>query len=225
MGFELVRYTPRNFAHLRRPQLLADERITLVIDAGASEGAWARALRASGYGGRIVSFEPLASSYAELARRAADDDAWDTLRVALADAAEPARLHVAANAQSSSLLPMSRRHVAAEPASRVTRMEEVETVRLDDAVEVGGGDRVYVKLDVQGGELAVLQGAERMLERTRVVEAELSLAELYEGQPLLHDVVSFLHERGFLLVALETTFRDRATDDTLQVNGLFKRAR
>jgi FkbM family methyltransferase len=209
--------------HLRRPQLLVDERITLVLDAGASDGAWAQALRKSGYAGRIVSFEPLASAHEKLARLAAADDAWTAHRVALGDRDGRTTLHVAANAQSSSVLWMASRHVAAEPSSHIVRSEEVGCARVDELVQVGADDRAYLKLDVQGSELALLRGAERVLQQTRVVEAELSLAELYEGQPLLHDVAAFLHEHGFALVGLETTFRDRATDDTLQVNGLFRR--
>ena len=221
LGVDVVRYAPRNYPHLRRPLLLADERIDLVLDVGASDGSWARALRDEGFDGRIVSFEPLAESFAEL-ERAAD---WEVHRLALGDRSDRARLHVAANRQSSSLLPMGERHLQAAPDAPVVGSEEVEVATLDDVGVVRPGERAYLKLDVQGAELDVLRGAAKTLESVRVVEAELSAVELYERQALLGEVAEHLRAAGFELIGLEPSFRDRATGDLLQVNGWFRRRR
>lgn len=221
LGVDVVRYAPRNYPHLRRPLLLREERVDLALDVGASDGSWARELRRDGFGGRIVSFEPLAESFAEL-ERAAD---WEVHNVALGDRAGTARLHVAANRQSSSLLPIGRRHLAAAPDAPAVGDQEVEVARLDDLDVVRPGERAYLKLDVQGAELEVLRGAERTLAAVRVVEAELSAVELYDGQALLGEVVEHLRGAGFDLVGLEPSFRDRATGDLLQVNGWFRRGR
>ena len=220
LGLDLVRYAPRNYPHLRRPLLLADERIGVVLDVGASDGSWAAALRRGGYRGRIVSFEPLSESFAALARTAD----WEVRPLALGERAGRAVLHVSANGQSSSLLPMLERHRRAAPDSAVTGSEEVELARLDDLGVVGLDDRAYLKLDVQGAELEVLRGGARTLETVRVVEAELSTVELYAGQALLGEVVEHLYGRGFEPIGLEPSFRDRSTGDLLQVNGWFRRA-
>ncbi len=47
-----------------------------------------------------------------------------------------------------------------------------------------------LKLDVQGSELQVLKGASGMLAAGGIslIYAEVHLVEVYEGQPLLHDV-------------------------------------
>ena len=97
---------------------------------------------------------------------------------------------------------------------------DIQTHRLDDLSEVQDID--YLKLDVQGMELNVLRGAERTLRATRIVEAELSAVELYEGQPLIGEVIEHLCGAGYVPIGLETSFRDRATGDLLQVNGLFR---
>jgi asparagine synthetase A len=76
---------------------------------------------------------------------------------------------------------------------------------------------------VQGYELSALKGAVATLKRAAIVEAELSIAELYEGQPLLPQVVSFLRSQGFVLIDLLPEFRDIRSGDLLQVNGLFVR--
>jgi FkbM family methyltransferase len=221
LGLDVVRYAPRNYPHLRRPLLLREEHIDLVLDVGASDGSWARAIREEGFRGRIVSFEPLAESFAELQRSAS----WEVQRVALADRSGRVPLHVAANRQSSSLLPMARRHEEAAPDAPVVGEEDVEAARLDDLDVVRPGERAYLKLDVQGAELEVLRGAARTLDAVRVLEAELSTVELYEGQALLGEVVEHLRAAGFDLIGLEPSFRDRASDDLLQVNGWFRRRR
>jgi hypothetical protein len=86
------------------------------------------------------------------------------------------------------------------------------------------GDRLWLKLDVQGGELAVIDGAAQTLRRTRVVQVELSLTPLYDGAPLIEETVARLRAEGFTPVAMEGGFSDVATGEALQVEGLFRRS-
>src|SRR5436305_6541647 len=174
LGVEVVRYAPRNFLHLRRPHLLADEGIDVVLDVGAHDGSWARSLRRSGYDGRIVSFEPLAEPAGER------DPRWEWQMLALGDRDGTAVFHVSANRKSSSLMPMADLHVRHAPDSQVVETRDVRVARLDSLDVLQPDEWAYLKLDVQGGELDVLRGAEQTLPRVRVVEAELSAAELYE---------------------------------------------
>src|SRR5262249_12855579 len=60
------------------------------------------------------------------------------------------------------------------------------------------------KIDVQGGELAVLRGATDLLDRTIVVHSEVEFAPVYRDQPLFSDVDLFLRERDFELIDLMT---------------------
>lgn len=54
-----------------------------------------------------------------------------------------------------------------------------------------------IKLDVQGYELEVLKGAESALTHTEAVLMEVSIIELYQGNPILSDVIAFMAARGF----------------------------
>jgi FkbM family methyltransferase len=72
---------------------------------------------------------------------------------------------------------------------------DVETVRIDDIQEI---DRVdYFKLDIQGGELTVLQNAQQALISTLLIEVEVEFVPLYKDQPMFADVDSFLRSIGF----------------------------
>lgn len=57
-----------------------------------------------------------------------------------------------------------------------------------------------LKLDVQGAEVLVLQGAERTMRQARFLLLEVSLVPLNENAPLFAEVVAFLAQRGFALV-------------------------
>jgi FkbM family methyltransferase len=224
IGVDLVRYNAANFTGLRRMEELTRRKIGLVLDVGANAGQFALAVRREGFRGRMVSFEPLRAAFEELDRLAATDPLWEARNLALADRDGEATIQVAGNSWSSSLLPVAARHLASAPESRTVATETVRTARLDSlGDEILRGDRAFIKLDVQGSELLALRGAERVLGEIDVVEAELSIVELYEGQALLPDVVRFLDERGLVLVQLEPEFVDPETGALLQLNGIFVR--
>ena len=55
-----------------------------------------------------------------------------------------------------------------------------------------------IKIDVQGGEIEALSGATRILADAEVVILEVSLFQFVEDGPELHDVVSYMKDRGFV---------------------------
>ena len=209
----------------RRARLMEDNQVDLVLDVGASRGYYARTLRALGYCGSIVSFEPLPGSYATLEQRARDDASWTVEQVALGNSDGEAVIHVSGNSVSSSLLPMAGRHVAAAPEAGYVASENVPVARLDSVAGtyVGETTRAYLKMDVQGYEDQVLLGATDTLSQVVLVESELSLCHLYDGQMLCVDMIRLLAGLGFDLVAVEDAFVEAATGRTLQIDGIFAR--
>lgn len=224
LGLDVVRYDPAQSLPLRRKRLLAEQGIDLVLDVGANVGQFAMRMRALGYRGRIVSFEPLSAAFSDLSHSAGADPAWECRRLAIGDRNGEATIHIAANSWSSSLLPMGGRHVESAPDSAYTGSESVQLRRLDALEDlVRGDERIYLKLDTQGNELPALEGATGLLPHVRVIETELSLVPLYEGQALLGTVVEHLYSLGYELLTLEKAFTDPATGNVLQMDGLFVR--
>lgn len=67
----------------------------------------------------------------------------------------------------------------------------------------------FLKLDTQGSELEILHGAEAIISNACMVEVEVEFIEMYEGQPLFHDVFEFMIEKGFELLYLNRVFGQR----------------
>jgi FkbM family methyltransferase len=204
--------------------LLRQERIDLVLDVGANTGQFAGELREFGYDGRILSFEPLASAYAQLCSNAKGDPNWTIAdRTAIGAEAGSAEIHVSAANASSSILDMLPSHSKAAPESIYVGTEKVPINRLDDLHAPSPADRVLLKIDVQGYERQVLEGATRILGSCRAVISEMSLVPLYEGQVLAKELSHLLEAHGFEPWSLEPIFRDPVTGRLLQFDGVFVR--
>jgi FkbM family methyltransferase len=97
------------------------------------------------------------------------------------------------NLDSSSLM----REVEGEQVDGVAR--EVRTVTLDELAPAHKLPKPYlVKVDVQGAELEVLGGAQKVLADSEVVILETSLFGVFIDGPQLYDVVRYMKERGFV---------------------------
>ena len=105
--------------------------------------------------------------------------------------------------------------------------EEEIAVRTLDAVFdelCPPGERVYLKIDAQGYEGHILAGARRSLATVDLVQLEMSLIPLYEGQPTLIGLLELMFGEGYELIALDPGFTDPRTGHLLQVDGIFRRA-
>ena len=219
LGLDVRRHRPGFTFAERRQGWIERLDVDTVIDCGAHRGAWARALRVDGFEGRILSFEPLSTSYRELAEEASADPLWDARRLALADRPGREQMNISANDSSaSSLLPL---RPGFSPDARTVATEVVEVARLDEVVEPEDLGRTFVKCDVQGAEARLLGGAQGVLERTLLLQIELALVERYEGQALFADIVDRLEGMDFHLVDLDRVYADWRTGKLIEVDGLF----
>jgi len=220
-GYDIVRHGPDPMS--RAAALLGALDVDLVLDVGANRGQYYRALRASGFRGDIVSFEPNPDAYAELRRAAARDSRWRGLPLALGRKTGAARLNVTRNSEFSSF------HAPRPDAGRVDgglAVVEARTVAMrplatlwDDELRLAHC-RPFLKLDVQGFELEVLEGAGDHLAGLAGIQVEVALERLYHSQPALWDVLPYLSARGFTVHGVLEGYRDQASGALVEVDLL-----
>jgi FkbM family methyltransferase len=225
-GYDVVSYSPMCSHELRRAQLLRERGVGLVLDGGANRGQYAQRLRQLGYGGEILSVEPIPEVFAALARAARRDPRWRCVNAALGEAAGEASLHLNPISEVSSLLAATGAvNTAGWQTGSTIRvpMRTVDEVLLDD----DGSDRsapLFLKLDLQGYELPALAGAARSLERACAVELEASTVALYRDAALLPEVVARLDGLGFAVFSVDSALVDYESGRILQLDLLFTRA-
>ena len=91
-----------------------------------------------------------------------------------------------------------------ETDATFTELAEIPMRRLDSlALELGLPRPELLKIDVQGGELAVLRGSGSLLDTVQLIQVETWFLRRYgRGTPLHHEISDYLNAKGFLLVAL-----------------------
>ena len=226
LGFDLVRFPhPGSLAaHLKR--LFPKLGIDCVLDVGAHTGEYGRFLReVVGYGGHIVSFEPLLGSFETLARVSERDPDWIAHRLALGDWDGETTLRVTRGTVFSSFLaPSTYARQRFGEGVEIERMETVPVRRLDGALrEVLGEEgpsRIFLKIDVQGSERSVVRGAHGCLQRIIALQTESAVRSTYQGAPRLWELMPELEERGFRLTGLFPVSLDRRDLSLVEVDAV-----
>lgn len=175
--------------------------IDAVLDVGANLGQYGALLREQGWQGPILSFEPQPEAHRALAARAAADPAWHVAPpLALGAATGEAWLEVSAESDMSSLLPQGPLLRRIAPSSAVRERIRVTVRRLDELAELRAAPwrRMLLKIDVQGAESQVLEGAEGLWPRLAGLQLELPLVPLYEGERPWRTTLDALEARGLV---------------------------
>ncbi|TDK95992.1 FkbM family methyltransferase [Mycobacterium paragordonae] len=180
--------------------LLSPSRITNVVDVGAnpygSDLPYLPMLRAGLC--HLTGFEPEPEAFLLLQGTCGPNESY--LPYALGDGNRHI-LHVCTPASGMTSLfepdPLTIRLFRGfEAFSEVTQRIPLDTRRLDDLEEITHID--FLKIDVQGSELAVFQNGRNKLSETVAVQAEVSFVTLYKNQPPFGEVDLELRRQGFI---------------------------
>ena len=203
--------------------LLALYKPTHLLDIGAYMGNWAWVLRRLHAGlESAVLVEPQAKRQAAL--QALELPGVRKTVFACALGASPGSGVLTGGTASASLL-APREQNTLFPGSLAAETETVD-VRTLDALYAGRAlpQPDLIKVDVQGGELGVLEGGLGVLANARCLVVELSLRQFYEAQPSLWRLLRFLEEQGFALAGRGYEWRLEANPaELLQFDGIFLR--
>jgi FkbM family methyltransferase len=190
-----------------------------VLDVGASRGQFATFARETWSNARIICFEPLPESAQRI--QAIVDGPLEVHVQAVGAKSGCLTFHVSGHDDSSSLLPIARQ--ADEfPGTAVTGVREVPVGTLAEHMTEEIARPALLKIDVQGYELEALRGAGDGLDRIDEILCECSFVELYSGQTLASEVISYLDDRDFTLAHI-SSIASGADGRQLQADFTFRR--
>lgn len=228
LGVDLVRYSHTSHPAARKMHFMNATDINLVLDVGANIGQYAFEIRSAGYTGKIVSFEPLSEAYVVLDSKVKKDINWSAYNIAMGDEDGSADINISQNLHSSSFLNMLSKHCAVAPESKYLNKEQVTIKKVDSIIDDISRleDRIFLKIDAQGFEKKVLNGAMGSFDRIEMILIEVALVPLYEGETLFFEMNDFLYKFGYCLVAIDPPeFVDPVTGEILQVNATYRKVR
>lgn len=138
--------------------------------------------------------------------------------LALSNTEGKATLYVTKYPGCSSLYPPSEEYIKRFSGNseliELKSTVDLSTTTLEKFCKAEGIKEIdFLHLDVQGGELNVLQGADGILNNSVLgLMTEVEFTEIYTGQPLFSDVDIYLRNQGLTLFDFGSMYRDRRRD-------------
>lgn len=207
-------------------QLFPDSKMT-VVDAGARGGGELGRWRGLDSNLRLLNFEPDPKAY-ERIQSLANGHPGDihTYTTALARTQTGRPLYLSkASEYNTSLLPINLdryrrkgwvyrgRKVRMSDIYEIAHTESVDCISIDDfAAKEKIADIDYIKVDIEGAELELLEESPVSLDKAMGVSVDVIFHEDWIGAPIFADVDRFLRSKGFVLYDLRSIKRNEQYD-------------
>ena len=229
LHLKLKRFTASASEPLRTAMLLKGAGVDLVIDIGANTGQFAESLFDFGYQGQVLSFEPVPDAHHEISQRSKPYPNWTIAeRMAIGDTDGEIEFHITDDTQFSSVLPIEDSFAAHNTKSSVVKKEMLPIFRLDSVLAQYVPDweskTILLKIDTQGYEQQVLNGAKSVLARAKGLKIEIPVYKIYQQAQLdFYGTLSLVQREGFQPYSFHIEGVDLPTGRVNTMDGLFFR--
>jgi FkbM family methyltransferase len=219
-GFDIRRFPSKG--QLMLVKYLANNDVKDCFDVGANIGQYAKGLREIGFKGKIYSFEPQSKPFRQLSKAADRNTRWQVFNIGLGDWDGKSLINISRNSVSSSLLNQSKFLAESAPQTEYISKEEVTIKRLDTFIkEINFANKFFLKIDAQGYESRILEGAANSFKNIYALHLELSCISLYNGEKLFDEMKKYVESKGYYLSSLENGFTDLQNGRLLQAEAIF----
>ena len=182
-----------------------------ILDVGAATGEWSRMVAKIWPGARILGIEPNQRNAARLKEVRTQLPAFEYWQGFLGP--ERGTVTYSDRAAQTSLLDADA-NAAGDSTAEMATLDELLHQRGFPAPDL-------IKLDVQGYELAVLNGAAEALRHCQAVLAEVSYFRFFAGMPTADEVIDYLKQRGFAWYDVMGIYRRPSDDALAQMDLMF----
>lgn len=209
----------------RLVKLLQNFNFDLVIDVGGNTGQFAESLLDFGFKGKIITFEPTLNCYNELIKRSMKYISWDIAqRCALGNFNGKVDINIAENSLFSSIKNIKNQYVKYNSSANIKSTEKVDVFTLD-SLRVKYFDKnncIFLKIDTQGFEKEVLEGATELLNNIKGIKIELPLIPIYSDVEWdIKNFLDLLYDLDFICVSLQPVAVNNSIGVVNEVDGIF----
>jgi FkbM family methyltransferase len=198
----------------------------IVYDVGAYDGRWSEMCYSIFAPSQMVLFEPQTDLHDQIehSRARAGGGDWRIIPYALGEKNATEVIHVTKNTSASSLRTPVGHGALAKSGTGVIGTNPILVKALDSIVP---DERLampdLIKIDVQGFEDKVLDGGKTIVPQAAKLVIEVSLREIYAGQPLLVDILQRVAALGFVLEDVTEALRVGASGELWQLDLWLRR--
>ncbi|MCX6189543.1 MAG: FkbM family methyltransferase [Bacteroidetes bacterium] len=192
-----------------------------IFDVGANIGYVSFQFRKRFSAANIFSFEPNPTVFSKLSQSFFNDKKVHPINKGVGATNGILNFYKNNNSGTSSFLKPSTFHL--KNLAKAFEEIDIEVVNLTDYCMQNSIENVDVlKLDIEGFEIEALKGFHTFLVQKKVdiIYLEVNLSELYENQPVINDVITFLFGYNYLLYGFYG-INETAARQTLLTNLLF----
>lgn len=187
--------------------ILMDKNIH-VVDVGASGGLHSRWQKVANYNFKAVLFEPDPREYDRLKQSLGDN--YLVINSALSNSAQQVEFNLCRQQTASSIFMPNLELINKYPEAERCDIVDTITIKTDtmdnQLLNAGLTEIDFIKIDAQGYELSILEGAVKTLNNVIGLEIEVEFLPIYKNQPLFHEVDQFIMSRGFELIDLKRSY-------------------
>jgi FkbM family methyltransferase len=192
--------------------ILEKYKVDLVLDVGANVGQFSLSMRRL-YKGPIISFEPIASTFEALRKKAPQDKHWYKFNYALGNESGERTMNVYEMDQLNSLLETTEETIerfgdgAARPRKELIRIRRLDDILNEMPFDVRSR-KIFLKMDTQGYELEVFRGARSIHDSIVAIQAEVYQKPVYDQAPVWTEAIKEYTGAGFKFAGIFPVVRD-----------------
>ena len=193
-----------------------------IIDIGANGGQFALSARKALSNARIISMEPIPFEVEKIKNIFSDDSNFEIIETAVGEENYQAKLNLNTFSPASSILPATQNKNDYFPSIGDAKEIDVKVQKLDTLLKDHNLKKnILLKIDVQGFEDKVIDGAQIFLKEIKLVYVECSFVSIYKQQPLFDTIYSKLIGHGFEFRGVASQITAGISFEPVQVDAIF----
>lgn len=197
------------------------------IDVGANIGVMGHKAIRRNFKGKIIAIEPVKYLFDKLVDDSKNKKNWININAGVSDKKGTAEIYVCSGhgGCSSFLQPTKYLEENAGSSGELRGKEKISLTTLDSVINehCPKSKNIYIKVDVQGFELQVMQGLKENIDKVIGCRLEMAVnTNDYKNQPNMWEVIEYMRGIGFVLVHLcDNVWRHPKTKELVYVDGVF----